>query len=271
MPWAEPFSFLAVRFLLAMLLLALLVPVLGKWQRWSIKAILHSAVAGVFLHGIYLGGVFWSIDRGMPAGLAALLVGLHPLITAFLAGPVLGEQVTNRHWLGLAVGFVGVALVLSPDMGSFVVGVDAATILASTIAVLGLSAGSIWQKRFVRQDDLLSGTCYQYLGAFVMTAALAVGFEDQVYVVTGELLFALAWLIFVMSLGAILLLMHLIRAGQASRVASLFYLVPAVTAIQAWILFGEQLTAVQIAGMMLAAVGVALALVQPTALARASR
>lgn len=271
MPWAEPFSFLSFRFLLAMLLLGMLAPFLRRGDQWSFSALVHSATAGLFLHGVYLGGVFWSVDRGMPAGLAALLVGLHPLITALLAGQVLGETVSIRHWIGLLIGFTGVALVLSPNFGEFAAGVDWSTFAASLVAVLGLSVGSLWQKRFVRQDDLITGTCLQYLGAMVLMIVLAGLFEDQTYELTGELVFSLLWLVLVMSVGAILLLMFLIREGQASRVASLFYLVPATTAVQAWILFDETLTLVQIAGMAIAALGVAMALVQPAARARASR
>ena len=270
MPWAEPFSFLALRFLLAMLLLGLLIPFFRGQGRWTFTAAFHSMVTGVFLHGIYLGGVFWSIDRGMPAGLAALLVGLHPLLTALAAGRVLGERVTIRHWFGLPIGFSGVILVLSPDFGSFVPGVDRSIFAASFVAVLALSAGTIWQKRYVRQDDLLTGTCFQYLGAMLLTFALGMSFEEQVYLVTGELLFALAWLVLVMSVGAVLMLKYLIWEGQASRVSSLFYLVPATTAVQAWFLFGETLTVIQIVGMCVAGLGVALALVQPAARARAS-
>ncbi|MEZ5810363.1 MAG: DMT family transporter [Rhizobiaceae bacterium] len=260
MPWAEPFSFLVVRYVLAMVFMAVLIGLAGRSLRWSRGAIVHSAIAGILLHGVYLGGVFWSIDHGMPAGLTALLVGLHPLITALFAGPLLGEAVSPRHWIGLFVGFAGVALVLSPGFDAFVDGVDAATFSAAFIAVCGLSSGSLWQKRFVRQDDLLTGTFYQYLGALLFTVVLAALFEDQVYTLTGELVFAMLWLLLVLSIGAILLLMLLIREGQASKVASLFYLVPAVTAVQAWILFGETLTLVQMAGMAIAAFGVALAL-----------
>ncbi len=271
MPWAEPFSFLSARFFLAIVLIGAMMAMTGRFARWTGRAIMHSAVAGVLLHGIYLGGVFWAIHRGMPAGLAALLVGLHPLVTALLAGRFLGEKVTNRHWIGLFVGFSGVAMVLSPDFGSFAAGVDWANLVVSFISVLGLSAGSLWQKRFVRQDDLIAGTLFQYAGALVFTTMLAALLESQTYTLTAELVFAMFWLVFVLSLGAILLLMLLIREGQASRVASLFYLVPAVTALQAWILFGESLVPVQIAGMLVAAFGVALALAQPVARARASR
>ncbi len=271
MPWAEPFSFLALRFLLAMVLLGIFVPFFHRAANWSLRAACHSAIAGVLLHGVYLGGVFWSIDQGMPAGLAALLVGLHPLLTALAAGPVLGEQVSIRHWIGLVVGFIGVVLVLAPDLGSFVQGVNWATFAASLISVIGLSAGTLWQKRYVRQDDLLTGTCLQYMGATLFTATLGMMLEDQVFVFSGELVFAFAWLVLVMSVGAILLLMYLIREGQASRVSSLFYLVPATTAVQAWILFGETLSLIQIGGMVIAGLGVALALFQPRVLARASR
>lgn len=271
MPWAEPFSFLAARFFIALSILWVILLATGRTFRWSADAMFHSALTGILLHGVYLGGVFWAIDRGMPAGLSALLVGLHPLITAMFAGTLLGETVSPRHWVGLLIGFAGVAMVLSPDFSSFASGVDWPNLAASLISVLGLSAGSLWQKRFVRQDDLMTGTFYQYAGALLLTFVLAALLEEQVYTPNAELVFAMLWLVLVLSLGAILLLMLLIREGQASRVASLFYLVPATTAVQAWILFGEELVLLQIIGMAVAAVGVALALGQPLARVRASR
>ncbi len=260
MPWAEPFSFLALRFFIAMLLLGAIASMAGRTLRWKPVAIVHSMIAGLLLHGIYLGGVFWAIDHGMSAGLSALLVGLHPLITALGAGKLLGETVSLRHWIGLFVGLLGVVMVMSPDFANFADSVTWPTLAATIVSVLGLSGGSLWQKRFVRQGDLLTGTFFQYGGGFILTFFLAAVFENQTYTLTGELVFAMTWLVFVLSLGAILLLMRLIREGQASRVASLFYLVPAMTALQAWVLFGETLSMVQISGMVVAAMGVALAL-----------
>lgn len=258
MPWAEPFAFLAVRFAIAFLLLGAAAWFLGR-SRITRRDALHAVAAGALMHGVYLGGVFWAIHRGMPAGLSALIVGLQPLITAVFAGRVLGEQILPRHWAGLAIGFVGVVIVLAPKLGAIGGGVTPATVTASIIAVAGMSAGTIWQKRFATGGDLLAGTCWQYAGAAVLMALAAFATETGRFELTGELVFAMAWLVLVLSIGAIFLLMLMIRDGEMSKVASLFYLVPAVTALIAWALFGEHLSPIQIAGMAIATFGVGLA------------
>jgi len=258
MPWAEPFTFLAARFVLAIVILAALIGVLssGKLQ-W--RPAFHAAFAGALMHGVYLGGVFWAIHHGMPAGLSALIVGLQPLITALLAGKILGEEILPRHWAGLAAGFAGTVIVLLPKLGALDSGVTFGTLTASLVAVAGMSAGTIWQKRHATGGDLVTGTFYQYLGGAFVMALAALAFETGKITITGELIFALAWLVFVLSIGAIFLLMIMIRDGELSKVASHFYLVPAVTALIAWALFGEELMPVQIVGMGIAAFGVALA------------
>ena len=258
MPWAEPFSFLAVRFCLAFAILAATAALLGA-QRGTWPDVLHSVGAGALMHGVYLGGVFWAIHRGMPAGLSALIVGLQPLITAILAGRLLGERILPRHWAGLAVGFAGVVIVLAPKLGDIQGGVTWATLGACFVAVAGMSAGTIWQKRFLTGGDLIAGTCWQYAGGALVMILLSFAFETRRFTLNGELVFAMAWLVLVLSIGAIGLLMVMIRDGEMSKVASLFYLVPAVTALIAWALFGEELSAVQIGGMALATFGVALA------------
>ena len=258
MPWAEPFSFLAVRFILAFVILAAAAGLLGA-RRLGWPDILHAGMAGVLMHGIYLGGVFWAIHHGLPAGLSALIVGLQPLITAILAGSLLGENILPRHWAGLAAGFAGVVVVLAPKLGAIDGGVTWATLTASFVAVAAMSAGTIWQKRFLTGSDLVTGTCWQYAGGALVMILLSFTFETRQFTLNGELVFAMAWLVLVLSIGAIVLLMVMIRDGEMSKVASLFYLVPAVTALIAWALFGEQLSAVQIGGMALATFGVALA------------
>jgi drug/metabolite transporter (DMT)-like permease len=260
MPWAEPFTFLAARF--AFILLAALLMV-WRSRLASLPEAMHAVVAGMLMHGIYLGGVFWAIHRGMPAGISALIVGLQPLITAILAGRLLGEKILPRHWLGLALGFVGVIVVLSPKFGAIGGGVTLATLAAAVIAVFAMSLGTIWQKRFGGDTDPVSSALYQYLGAAALMAIASMAFETRAVIVNGELVFATVWLVLVLSIGAIFLLMYMIRQGAMSKVASLFYLVPAVTAVIAWALFGEQLTLVQIAGMALTTVGVGLATAQP--------
>jgi drug/metabolite transporter (DMT)-like permease len=258
MPWAEPFTFLAIRFALAFLLLGAFV-LLVRPARLGLRDVLSAGMAGLLMHGVYLGGVFWAIRHGMPAGLSALIVGLQPLITALLAGSLLGERVLPRHWAGLAAGFVGVVIVLVPTLGDLGGGVNAATLAACFLAVAGMSAGTIWQKRFLTGNDLVASTCWQYAGGALLMTALSLAFESRSITLNGELVFAMAWLVLVLSIGAIVLLMVMIRDGEMSKVASLFYLVPAVTAVIAWALFGEELSLLQVGGMALATLGVALA------------
>ena len=262
MPWAEPFTFLAARFVIAALLLAGLMLVLGSKRATRAEA-LHATVAGILMHGVYLGAVFWAIHRGMPAGLSALIVGLQPLITAVLAGKFLGEAILPRHWAGLAVGLIGVVIVLWPKLGALGGGVTPETLTASLVSVLGMSAGTIWQKRYASGGDLVAATMWQYVGGGALMILASLAFETHTVVINGELIFAMAWLVLVLSIGAIFLLMVMIRDGEMSKVASLFYLVPAVTAVIAWALFGEQLSLVQIVGMAIATLGVGLATARP--------
>lgn len=258
MPWSEPFSFLAVRFALAAAILFVLSFALRS-RPLSPRQAAHAVLVGALVHGVYLGAVFWAIRNGMPAGLSALIVGLQPLITAVMAGFALGEKVLPRHWAGLTIGFVGIAIVLAPRIGDALGGVTAATLVACVFGVGAISAGTVWQKRHLAGADLVSGTLWQYVGATAVVAAGSFAFETRTFVVTGELVFALAWLVLVLSIGAIFLLMHMIREGEMAKVSSLFYLVPAVTALIAWVLFGETLTPLQLVGMVVTMVGVAMA------------
>ncbi len=258
MPWSEPFSFLAVRFVLAAVVLLLIMPVMHSKKLPPRKAA-HAAFAGALIHGVYLGGVFWSIRHGLPAGLSALIIGLQPLITAVMAGWALGERILPRHWAGLAAGFLGIVIVLAPKIGQAIGGVTLATFLACLAGAVAISAGTVWQKKFVSNADLVTATLWQYLGAAMVMAIGSFAFETRQFTLTGELVFAMAWLVLVLSIGAIFLLMMMIREGEMSKVSSLFYLVPAVTALIAWVLFGETLTPVQLVGMAITTIGVAMA------------
>jgi drug/metabolite transporter (DMT)-like permease len=270
MPWSEPFTFLAARFLIAAAVLLLLALILQA-RHASPRQALHSLIAGMLMHGGYLGAVFWAIKHGMPAGISALIVGLQPLVTAVMAGTFLGEKILPKHWLGLAIGFVGVVIVLWPKLGVAASGITAATLAASLFSVVSMSAGTIWQKRHATSVDMFSGTFYQYVGGALPMLVGSALLETRTVVWNGELIFAMAWLVFVLSIGAIFLLMVMIRDGEMAKVASLFYLVPAVTAVMAYALFGEELTLVQIVGIVVATIGVGLATAQPPTLARASR
>ena len=257
MPHAEPFTFLSMRYALALLVLGVVVAVTASpWPGWRPAG--HAMIAGGLIHGVYLGGVFFAVRHGLNAGIAALIVGLQPVLTTILAALFLGEKVKPRHLLGLALGLVGVALVILPKLDSggeyrFV------TLAPVFLSALAISAGSVWQKRFVGGVDLRVGTALQYLGALVPTLVLARLSETMAVDWTGELVFALVWLVFVLSIGAVFLMLYLIREGAVSQVASLMYLVPGVTAIEAFLLFGETLSPVQLAGLVLAGVGVAAA------------
>ncbi|QJE73966.1 DMT family transporter [Aerophototrophica crusticola] len=258
LPYAEPLTFLLVRMVLvAALLGGVALAVRAPWPKSRGEAG-RIALAGLLVHGTYLGGVFTALEHGLPAGTVALVVGLQPLLTAAVAGPLLGETVTGRQWLGFGLGLCGVALVVWEKL-SLGPGMVAGLGLA-TLALVGITAGTLYQKRHCGGMDLRSGTAIQYAASAVLFGILAPLTEDMAIDWTGEFVFALAWLCLVLSVGAIFLLFALIRRGAASRVASLFYLTPPTTAIMAWLLFGETLGAFALAGMAVVAVAVALVL-----------
>ncbi len=257
LPHAGPLTFLALRFVLAAGLLALIaLATRAPWPRGAAE-LGHAAAAGLLVHGVYLGGVYVGISLGVEAGVAALIVGLQPLLTAALAGAVLGERVAPRQWAGLALGLLGVALVLARRLGQGPG--DALGALACVVALIGITAGTLHQKRHCAGMDLRSGGVVQFAAAGLATGAAALLLEDTRVEWTPGFVFALLWLVLVLSLGAVSLLYLLIRRGAAARVASLFFLVPPCTALIAWPLFGEALGPVALAGMALTALGVALA------------
>lgn len=259
LPYAEPFTFLSLRlFAVIVLLTVVAVATRAPWPP-HLRLAGHLAVSGILVHGLYLGGVFAAIRVGLPSGLTALLVGLQPLLTALLAGRLLGEQVTARQWGGFALGLVGVGLVLSTRL----TGVELNTlpwdgIGFALVALVGITAGTLYQKRFCTGMDLRTGSVVQYAAAAVLIFPAAFFGETMRVEWTGSFIFALGWLVLVLSVGAISLLMTLIRMGEAARVASLFYLVPPVTALMAWGLFDERLGVMGLAGMAVTACGVAL-------------
>ena len=257
-PQTEPLIFLAIRFGLAALILGGTAAAFGASWPQGVRQWRDVLIAGVLLHGIYLGTVFWSVRNGLPAGISALIVGSQPLLVAFLARPLLGEHVSLRRWAGVATGFVGIALVLGPKIGG-AGGYPAATLVASLIGLASISAGTLWQKRSGGGYDLRSGTAVQYVGATGVVLAGSLLIEEMRIDPTPELLIGLAWSIFGLSIGAIGLLLLMLRRGAAVGVSSLMFLVPPVSALMSYALFGETLTAIQLLGMALAALGVAAA------------
>jgi drug/metabolite transporter (DMT)-like permease len=262
LPYAEPLTFLAMRFA-AVIPIALILILLARAPRPSLSDCRHEAVTGVLLHSGYLGGMFSSIDAGLPAALAALIGGLQPLLTGVAVGPILGERVSPRQWLGLGLGLAGVVLVLSDKLapaagGALFGGFGPEAVGFALIGLCAITAATLYQKRHGGRLDWRWASAVQYAAAVAVTVGLALAIETNRVAWTGEFVFALVWLVVVLSIGAVGLLMLLIRRGAASRVASLFYLVPPCTAVVAWFLFEETFGPVALAGMAVAVSGVAL-------------
>lgn len=256
LPYAEPLTFLAMRFGFVVVgLLAFCLAVRAPWPKRAVDWV-HIAVVGVFLHGVYLGGVFTSISLGVEAGTSALIVAIQPLMVALLAGPLLGEKVTWRQWIGLLLGIAGVTLVVFRKLE---LGIGTPVGMGfSIVALLGITVGTLYQKRFCGTMDLRTGNVIQFTAAFIFCAVGASLFESWRAEWTPEFIFAMGWLVVVLSFGATTLLLMLIRRGAASKVSSLFFLVPAVAAIIAYFLFDEKFGPLAIAGMALVTLGVAL-------------
>jgi len=254
---APPLTFLLWRFGAVVLVMLPVIWVTGApWPRHA-ATWLNVAIVGVLLQATYLGGVWWAIAEGMPAGASALIVGLQPLLTAFFAGAV-GERATARQWLGLALGFGGVALVLSDRLT--LQGIGTLPLLVNLLALGGITAGTLYQKRFGASVDLRTGSAIQFGASFLVTLpfVLATGNWQVDYSV--GFWFALGWSVLVLSLVAMALLLTMIRRGRATEVASLMYLTPPATALMAWFGFGEALGLKAWAGVLVAMCGVALVL-----------
>lgn len=256
LPYAPPLKFLLLRFsLVAALMTIVTLATRAPWPR-GVRQIAHIAVAASLVHGLYLGGVFVSIAAGMPAGTSAMLVGLQPILTVFLARAWLGERISVRQWSGLALGLAGVYLVVRHKIAF---GGEATALVAVFLALVGISVGTLYQKKYCANVDLRSGAVIQFSACALLYAPVVMLTEPQPVAFTMQFVFALGWSVIVLSVGAISLLYWLLRHGAVADVARLFYLVPPVTALMAFALFGERLDALAIAGMALIAIAVALA------------
>ncbi len=255
LPFAPPLKFLLHRFVLvAALMLAVALATRAPWP--SRREATHSVVAAWLVHGVYLGGVFVAISGGMPAGTAAMLVGLQPLLTVLFARAWLAEPVRPRQWAGLALGLVGVFFVVRHkiDFGGGVRG-----FVPIGCALVAISVGTLYQKRFCSHVDLRSGSVIQFAACAVVYTPVVLLYEPAPVQWTPSFAFALGWSVLVLSVGAISLLYWLLRHGASAGVARLFYLVPPVTALMALLFFDERLDALALAGMVLIAIAVALA------------
>ncbi|MGY3444937.1 MULTISPECIES: DMT family transporter [unclassified Bradyrhizobium] len=251
---ADPLTYLAIRMALVVVVMAVIAGV--AQPKWPDRAgIFHSAVAGILVHGFYLGGTAIAIAHSIPAGLSALIPGLQPILTSTIANRWLGERVTPLQWGGLVLGLAGVVLILHnrPMTGEAGWGW-----LASGVSLISITLGTLYQRRYCNAIDWRAGNLVQYVAVTIFFGIGAWLFESNVVHWTSEFVLALAWLVFALSIGSIGLLYWLIRHHAATSVASLFYLVPAVTALMAYVLFGEKLDAVAIAGMAACAAAVLL-------------
>jgi drug/metabolite transporter (DMT)-like permease len=253
MPYSEPATFTALRFLGVLVVMAPVV--LASRITWpSPRQRMHIAVSGILFQAVYLYGVWAAVRLGMGAGLAALIVGLQPLLTA-VAAPLLGERTSARQWLGLGIGFMGVALVVWDRL--HLTGLPVASLLLCSVSLLAITGGTLYQKRFCPNFDLRAGSLLQFSASLLVMLPIVFLTETRDISWTLPMSAALAWSVLALSIGATSLLFVLLRRGGATQVSSLMYLTPATTAVLAWLLFGEPLTPLMVTGMIVTAIGVA--------------
>ena len=255
--YADPLTFLVVRYAVAAVLFFLLCRASGViWPR-SRRAIVHAVISGFFLHGFYLGALWWAIGQGVPAGISGIIAGLQPLMTGIAAAFLINERLSLLQKAGLALGFVGISIAVLPKV--FAVDASAIPAFAVAVNVVGMafvSYGTIYQKQHLKDGDIRAVATLQYLGAVIVTLPMAWLLEDMHMEWSLGMLATLAWSVLGISMGAILLLLHLIRRGDVSKAASLIYLVPPLAALEAAIVFGESLTMLMMIGTVIAVVGV---------------
>jgi len=258
LPYAEAGTFLMMRFALAAVFMVTLVvasraPLPTSFPEW-----VHCAVAGALVHGLYLYGGFASIQEGLTPTTIAVVVGMQPVITAVLIGPILGEAVNIRQWGGFFLGTIGVVLVIVANFSSIGFGSGAPALFLSFLCVLSISVGTLYQKRFCASVDLRSGTMIQLIVAAVLMWCISSWFETGHVEWTGTFVFALMWSVFVLSVGAYALLWWLVRRKAATNVVSLFFLMPPVTAVFDWLLFDQVLPLITLVGIVIAVAGIAI-------------
>lgn len=256
LPFIEPFYLLCIRMLLTLLVfLAISLILRSQWPTMTQAA--HQMVVGALIHGAYLGGVFAAIKWGMPAGIAAIIVGIQPLLTALLSWRFLGEKLRSIQWIGLMIGLVGISIVILSTRQT--TGGDSLSwpaVIAALISLAGISVGTLYQKRFGAGTNLVTGSFWQYVSTAVLMGILAMSFETREVNWDPQLILALGWLVFGLSVTAILLLMYMIREGESAKVASYFYLVPPVVSVEAWLLFDEALPLIAVLAIGITVLGV---------------
>jgi len=255
--FADPLTFLVLRYSAAVVLFYLVCRIAGVAWPKSRAAILHAIISGMFLHGLYLGMVWWAIGQGVPAALSGIIAGLQPLMTGIAAALLVGEALTGGQRLGLVLGFAGIAIAVLPNLLALDSGsIPLHAVAINVLAMACVTVGTIYQKRFLREGDLRAVATLQYVGALIVTVPAALVLEDLRVDWGVELFAALAWSVLGISMGAVALLLYLIRRGDVSKAASLIYLVPPLAALEAALMFGERLTVPMIVGTIVVVIGV---------------
>ena len=253
---SDPFSALAFRFFFV----AIGFYLFSIYSKQSIivkqKNLIESILSGVLFHGFYLGGVFYSISIGMPTGITALIVTLQPVLTNALSGPILGERVTIKQWIGVLLGFIGAALVLGLDVGS---GIPMLGLVATVVALVSITASTIWQKKLSNNLPLPVSNFYQAIGGCLFHVLVIILFAEPYIDFTKTFITAMSHQIFLVSFGAFTILMYLIKNNSASKTVSIFFLIPPTTAIMAWLFLNEKLNNLDLIGFAVATLGVYIA------------
>tara|TARA_B100001093_G_scaffold35845_1_gene30793 strand:+ start:1106 stop:1954 length:849 start_codon:yes stop_codon:yes gene_type:complete len=253
---SDPFSALAFRFLIVGIGFFLFC----IYKKYKVlvnkKYFLESFLSGVLFHGLYLGGVFFSISKGMPTSIAALIVTLQPILTNALSGPFLNEKVTQKQWIGVILGFLGAIIVLGLDIGS---GIPTSGLFATIIALIAITSSTIWQKKISNNLPLSVSNMYQALGGFSLHVIIIIFFAKPYINFSQTFLIAMSHQIFLVSFGAFTILMYLIKKNSASKTVSIFFLIPSTSAFMAWLFLNENLTYMDLVGFFITSVGVYIA------------
>lgn len=257
--YADPLTFLALRFEFAALVGVLLAYHMRAPQPRNLPELMQMLLSGVLMHAVYVGGMWWGVAHGLPLALSAVIAASQPLLSALLA-PFLGEKLSERQWLGVIIGFAGVVLVIGPQLWTDdVENVGLMPVVVTLIAILSVTLGTFHQKYFIPQADLRTLAAYQYIGALTVTFPAAWLLEPMYFELQFVTTAALIWSVLGLSIGAMLLYLFMVRHHAVTRVAALLYLIPPLVALEAYLLFGESLAIPQFFGMALAAGGVYLA------------
>ena len=253
---ASPFASLSFRFMIVALGFIIFAKMYNEKIFVKKSLIYQSAVTGILFHGFYLGGVFFSYSVGLSATLSALIVGLQPVLTNILSGPILKEKVTFTQWMGILMGLIGTLFVIGLDVGK---SIPVLGIIASIVALIGATTATIWQKKFTNKLSLSVNNFYQALAAAIFLLLASLIFEVSYINFTTSFILSMGWQIIMVSFGAFTILMYLIKIGSASKTSNLFFLVPPTTAVMAWFVLGEELYRNDLIGLMIASIGVFIA------------